>query len=156
MTISPIGSRAGRSNMEKFNRIKIRSTNDDITVIDCMPPYISGGHYEVKNNCLIVTSDDEVEIHIPPGEYEEIEVETVNGDCLLNLTKTTVNCVVFASKNGDLIINGQCENVSFTSMNGEYIRTSFGDIIHQPTRQTRRVANINNLSRTRNENERYK
>ena len=146
--------------MEPFNRILINTKDEDITIRDDVPPFVSGGHYKVKDKCLIVTPDDDMEIAIPNGEYEEIRIYSINGDILLNFHKICLNCVVFESINGDLSLSGNCQNVSFKSINGEYHRLSFGEQIHEQNRSKRRTTTYG-VNRVNDDqiwigNERYK
>lgn len=108
--------------MQVFNKIKVICNNSDIDIVDDDSDTELSGKCSVDNGCLVVDLRDDTVLSVPPGQYDEIVVYSINGDCTIKLLNSTVNQIYFDSNCGDLTVEADCNNVTFKSDCGDYIK----------------------------------
>lgn len=111
--------------MEKFNKIRIISENEDIDIESGNELAIFYGRYDVENGCLTIVAYEDVTVVLPGKHYQEISITTINGDCSIELAGTCVDKIAFSSHYGDLDVTARCNNIEFKSINGELSQSSF-------------------------------
>ena len=106
--------------MYTFNKVIIESNTEDVKVSEGDSLIVIHGSYFFKNNELHIVATDDVEVILPVNHYEEINITTDSGDCVVEMEKTTVSKLVFSSDGGDLTNNSNCEEIMFDSYGGVY------------------------------------
>ena len=149
--------------MNVFKKIYIKSEVEDIRITQGSHLEVINGSYCIdEQGCLSIYPNDDVVVTIPSGFYEEIEVETEVGDCLIELNDTKVERIAFRSEAGDLTVDADCQNISFNSFGGDYLRIgghkNNKPVINKPPMKAKTVvATIKNSEQTVwKGNERYK
>ena len=139
--------------MKTFGKIYIRTINGNIDIQDGSFLQVSSGGYRIENNCLIITANnDDISLTVPVGAYEIVNIQTINGDGFINLNDSSIGRVEFTSISGDLVINGNVDDLDFQSINGS--------ISHQENKKVLKVKETASTHAERGEvwrnGERYK
>ena len=109
--------------MDNFNKVVIKSCCEDIVVNDGKNVEIDTASYYVKDNCLYIDAfEDDVVITLPNKTYEQIDITTESGDCLIEFKEAEIVKLNFKSESGDLTLDAVCLDVDFESESGDYVR----------------------------------
>jgi len=104
--------------MNTFNKIIVDSEINDVVINEGDNLNIGGGSCSIQGGLLKVMGFDDVIMTVPHNHYLEIKITTTCGDCVINFNESLIEKVAFESESGDLVVNGQCNNVSFNSHDG--------------------------------------
>ncbi len=109
----------------KIMKIHIKSSScDDITILDGDMLAVINGTYSLQDGVLAIETTDDLELIVPKGHYDLINISTDTGDCLIKLEESDVDKVVFNSNVGDLDVDANVKELSFNSPCGDCINRS--------------------------------
>ena len=108
--------------MQTFNKIRVICNDADVDIVDDGSDTKLSGKCNIENDCLVVELRDDTVLSVAPGQYEDITIYSINGNCTIKLLNSTVNQIYYDSNCGDLTVEADCNNVTFKSDCGDYVK----------------------------------
>ena len=128
--------------MEQIKIININSNADDIKIVSGEYLNIINGTRSYEHGVLSIETTDDLELVLPEGEYECINITTSAGDAEVKVRNAIIGRLDFNSDCGDLVVDGPVKEIFFNSPAGEYVRRG-GISLKKPLKSQTRTTKTN-------------